>query len=211
MMHDIAHGHLSNLDKILEKYSEYTSNNKYVYTSCNIEWIIILEKTIDTICDENNFDIKNHFFAKYKGMNFRVIDIISKFNSIKLNQITDNFSKITYTTETIIQNKYINYYKIIDVAYYHDIHLSKNYTGKSKIFHNNGNMEHKGYYKNGKKTNTWIYFWPNKQIKAYGNYNNDNKIGNWIYYNCHGIETNIDCVDNNICNKIKKNIRCISV
>jgi hypothetical protein len=73
------------INKIKAINGDYLINSIYVYKSCG-EYVVILERLLDTITNENRNNIPNEQskpFAKYRGSKFLVKDIFHKFDSTK--------------------------------------------------------------------------------------------------------------------------------
>lgn len=143
----------------------YTGNNNYVFKSCQIKWIIILQKLNDTITNENRNDIYDIETASFRANKLKVICIVNKFNpKININKIINSIytkKNITYTVNEIvcvddydmdINNIYssgIHYYKSLDPAFYSELDLYKKYIGNFFSYHNNGRIEVNGFIING--------------------------------------------------------------
>jgi hypothetical protein len=96
------------INKIKAINGDYLINSIYVYKSCG-EYVVILERLLDTITNENRNNIPNEQskpFAKYRGNKFLVKDIFHKFNSTKkvssISSSNFNQNKLEYEIGKII-------------------------------------------------------------------------------------------------------------
>jgi hypothetical protein len=121
---------------------DYLINPIYVYKSC-AEYVVILERLLDTITNENRNTISNEQFkpfAKYRGNKFLVKDIFHKFDSTnKVSSISSsNFEKkleykigkiiIPDNFDTNLENicsNGIHYFLKLECAFYYSLKKSK--------------------------------------------------------------------------------------
>jgi antitoxin component YwqK of YwqJK toxin-antitoxin module len=54
--------------------------------------------------------------------------------------------------------------------------------GYCKIYHNNGNIWYKGFFKNDLRHGYWERYWSNGNLLSKGNYNNGEPDGYWEWY-----------------------------
>ena len=54
------------------------------------------------------------------------------------------------------------------------------------VYHNNGNVEIIGNYKNGKQEGEWKYYRENGKLEGIGNYKNGKREGEWKFYRENG-------------------------
>lgn len=148
-----------------------------------IWWLIILKRTPATKTNELRKDVEDETYAKFRGSEFLVVQIIDIFNSNKtINSIyNQNYIGVTYAVDRIVKpNKYdenihkvcsngIHFFKTIKGAYYYNL-KSYNHTGKYLKYHDNGltfvestfikgklNGVSTKYYENGKKHRECTY------------------------------------------------------
>jgi antitoxin component YwqK of YwqJK toxin-antitoxin module len=198
------------MNKILETYSEFIDDPKYVFAVAQKIWIVILQKTDDTITNEHREDIKNKLYASYKGNHFIVKKIFNKITG----EIKQNINGSTYN-DTIIYSLnekisteltfIITYYNVIQRAYY--LYNNLLFTGMRTYWFNNGlRMAHIDY-TCGIKNGVYIRWNINGNIYMTGEYTNGDKSGMWISYDgnkliCHDVDNNDN--DNNV-DKLENN------
>ena len=66
------------MDTLKELCKEYIVDPKYVFKSCG-NYIVVLQKLLDTITNESRSDVSNAMYANYRANKLRVILIINKF------------------------------------------------------------------------------------------------------------------------------------
>lgn len=151
--------------RIYETYWKYITNSKYVYKSCHVDWIIILEKIHGTITNENRSNVVFGKYAKYRANKLKVVLIFNKFNPIlTINNITNSLhkEKIHYVVGEIVETNFdsniskvcttgIHYFKSIESAFYLELNLKKKYTGKYIFRDSNGLILKQFMYLNGEK------------------------------------------------------------
>jgi antitoxin component YwqK of YwqJK toxin-antitoxin module len=173
---------------------DYLINPIYVYKSC-AEYVVILERLLDTITNENRNTIPNEQskpFAKYRGNKFLVKEIFHKFDSTnKVSSISSsNFKKkleykigkiiIPDNFDTNFKNvcsSVIHYFLKLECAFYYS--LKKIQNGEYLEWYENGqqyikctytddklNGEYLRWYDNGKQQTKCIY----TNGKIYGEY-----------------------------------------
>lgn len=203
------------MNKILESCCEFINDPQYVYTVAQKNWIVILQKTENTINNENRDTVKDVRHATYKGNYFNVKKIFNKITheSIdKINEIT-YYDKITYIVNKEISTELpfiIKYYKVIHRAYY--LYSIPSYTGTRIYWHNNGyfmayvdfingikngvyirwytngNTYTEGTFLNGEKHGLWTVYHNNGSIASKGQYINGRRNGEWLFYDRNGNE-----------------------
>lgn len=165
----IYFGISNNIDSyIKDKYD----NEKYVFKSCQKEWIVIMEKLKTTKTNENRkvIDSENAYFRANK---LRVIEIVNKFNpNIKRNSIVNSVipEKVEYIkNQKVVANNYendenivfkggIHYFKNYKLAYYYELDKLDYYSGKYISYDFDGVLSEIGQYKNGIKIGLWKYY-----------------------------------------------------
>ena len=93
------------MDSLIFKCSGYISDPKYVYKSCG-NYIVVLEKLIDTITNELRTNITDPKYAKYRANKLKTILIINKFDPLDvIMEIENSFyaKKVVYRTGEIIE------------------------------------------------------------------------------------------------------------
>jgi hypothetical protein len=145
---------------------DYLINSIYVYKSCG-EYVVILERLLDTITNENRNNITNKeckLFAEYRGSKFLVKDIFHKFDSTKKvsSILSSNFeNKLEYKIgkviipdnfDTVLENvcsNGIHYFLKLECAFYYSLEKIQN--GEYLSWHENGQPSKKCTYTDGKK------------------------------------------------------------
>ncbi len=156
------------IDKIKSTYETYINDPKYVYKSCQEEWIVILQKLDDTKTNEARAgtrinDIK---YAKCRANKLVVVLIFNKFDCEKTTQTITNSvynpGAIEYNVNSIvIPNIYdeyihtvctngIHYYLSIEPAFYLELPPLYDEINVYCRWDTDG-----GKYINGKKTGHW--------------------------------------------------------
>lgn len=191
--------------KFISEIKEITDNlidsekHRYVGTD---KWIVVLEKTEDTITSENSNYINenNKATALYWGDTFKVIKIINKFNS------HTNTSAITFSVgsfevkyvvgtnvkfpmycdkETNTQMGGMSFYMSVEPAYYSNINTD-DYEGYFKVWTISGSLKEEGVFINGKIFGVWKFYFPTGQLDAEQTYINNLLCGEDKEYSIEG-------------------------
>jgi antitoxin component YwqK of YwqJK toxin-antitoxin module len=157
---------------------DYLINSIYVYKSCG-EYVVILERLLNTITNENRNNIPNEQskpFAKYRGSNFLVKDIFHKFDSTNkvLSILSSNFeNKLEYKIgkviipdnfDTVLENvcsNGIHYFLKLECAFYYSLQKIQN--GEYLEWHDNGQQHIKCTYTDGKRNGEYLAWHDNGQ------------------------------------------------
>jgi antitoxin component YwqK of YwqJK toxin-antitoxin module len=164
--------------KIDQLSAQYSSKKDYVFKSCSVDWIVVLQKLPDTKTNESRSDIKDPNYAKFRADKLHVVDIVHKIT----NQITNEIANTAHKEKTIIYKKGeiievddfnkdldevcapgIHYVKSVEAAFYYEI--PDNYNGLCKSWYNNGLLYDKGIFKNGMENGLWKTWHKNGQLK----------------------------------------------
>lgn len=157
----------------------------YVYKPYEI-YIITLEKTHNTITNENIKNITNNennkLCAEYIGCNFIVRKMEHKLNKSEKNELYDVFNNITYKIDNLINNS-ITYYLNKKVAYYYDLlNYDNNYTGEIENWYKSGQIALQCNYKNGLLNGSYMSWYINGNIGVKCNYLNNVMDGDYEEY-----------------------------
>ena len=175
----------SELQKLKLYYKIYVNKPKYVFKSCQKDWIVVLEKIEDTITNENRqADIYDYDFATFRGSHFKVASIINKFTLEPVYTITNSCflkSTVTYVvgeivcadifdphSNNVISNG-IHYFLSIDQAFYYELDTKGDYNGKFVEWFANGKLRCARFYVDGIKFGQSIEIneWNKMTIIAY--------------------------------------------
>jgi len=143
----------------------YNEFKKSYYKSCG-DYIIVLKKCIDTVCNENTLYVYDNNNATYRANKMLIYNIIHKLDNSCISQIFSN--KVLYEK-----------YKVIEFSNYNDIDINgiEYYTNYNRaLFEENNvllNIKYTGYY---------VQYDTFGQKLQEGNYINGNKNGKWILY-----------------------------
>jgi antitoxin component YwqK of YwqJK toxin-antitoxin module len=171
-----------------------------VYKSCG-EYVVILERLLDTITNENRNNIPNEQckpFAKYRGSKFLVKDIFHKFDSTKkVSSISSsNFeNKLEYEIgkiiipddfDTHLENvcsNGIHYFLKLECAFYYS--LKKIQNGEYLEWHDNGQLWKKCTYTDGKLNGEYLK-WSNGQQSKKCTYTDGKLNGEYLEWYSNG-------------------------
>ena len=78
----------------------------------------------------------------------------------------------------------IHYYKTMEVAFY--LELKTDRDGEWRCWYENGQMQSKGIYKEGKEEGEWEYRYSNGQLESKGKYKEGKEEGEWEYWYSNG-------------------------
>lgn len=196
------------LDKIDKYVKTYVTDNSCVFKACydnadNSKWLIIMKKTHTTITNESRPGIIHAKYALYLAKNLFVVKIMNidnpehDRNSITINDSTgliDETYRVGHYVETSdgskksdvndknshAESESIYYFKTIAVAYYQDITIPPNYSGKWFKWHSKGQIYMKCTYTDGVKDGEWTIFFANGFKKKICRYENGIRSGEWI-------------------------------
>jgi antitoxin component YwqK of YwqJK toxin-antitoxin module len=173
-----------------------------VYKSC-AEYVVILERLLDTITNENRNNIPNEQykqFAKYRGNKFLVKDIFHKFDSTKkvLSILSSNFYKNQLKYEIgkiIIPDDFdtdlekvcsngIHYFLKLECVFYYS--LEKITNGDYLRWHDNGQLCLKCTYTNGKLNGDYLRWYDNGQLCLKCTYTNGKLNGDYLRWHDNG-------------------------
>lgn len=191
------------LERIVEHYSEYINSNKYVYKSCGIEWIVILEWVLCAKHNEARSNYPYDFnFAKFRASKFKVIKIFNKFDPEKTiprikNTVYEKKTIQYVVNKIVVAEDYcrdiriicaegIHYYRSIIPAFFCELRKCEKYVGDIVEWYSDGSKCVEGHLENLKKTNTWIWFRDNDKKNYEGSYVNDKQNGLWTFYHENG-------------------------
>ena len=154
---------LTYIYKLINYCNGLYSDPSFVFKSCQKEWIVILQKLNDAITNELRNHVANAQYAKFRGNQFLVIDIINKFDINKhIDEITNSYyrsNKINYKKGEIVKSNSfdedlnnvcsngIHYFKSIEPAFYYEVRELKNKNGIYTQWYENGQIELKCNYK----------------------------------------------------------------
>lgn len=145
------------LANILNIYSAYTQDPRYVYKKCRDDYMVILKKPLDIMTNENRKSVKNPLFAKFRADK---LDVMLIFNTIEPTKtitiaysifdcdfkydVGKQISETYDTNDEIICGQGIHYFKTIEAAFYYELSttiLENNY-GRYIKCHDNGNINY---------------------------------------------------------------------
>lgn len=188
------------MDYINYIYDCFATNPKYVYKSCQKDWIVILQKLHDTITNESR-KVDNPKYAKYRGNKFKTILIFNKFHPHKTCLSIKNSifsSEIEYVIGQIIFIKDydmnfdnicstgIHYFKTIEQSFYFEI--SKMLSGKFMLWYDDGCKLLETEIVNGNFTKKFTKWYKNGIKEAEGEYDDGKKIGKWTGLHENGVK-----------------------
>jgi antitoxin component YwqK of YwqJK toxin-antitoxin module len=190
------------MDSLIVACTKYISDPKYVYKSCG-NYIVVLEKLIDTITNELRTNIIDPKYAKYRANKLKTILIINKFDTsnviMEIQNSCHEEKKVVYITDEIIEiddydydlNKVwstgIHYFKTIEQSFFWELlKFNPTYTGKCIEWHEGGNKCEEGEYKEGIPEGKWIKWHTNGNKREEGEYKEGIKKGEWIRWYEYG-------------------------
>jgi antitoxin component YwqK of YwqJK toxin-antitoxin module len=163
------------------------------YKSCG-EYIVSLAKLNDTITNESRNDIANVSYAKFRGNKFLVTKICHKFTNESIDFIYNTCYKIKllYKVNEIVEVKFskdlneicaegIHYFKSKEAAYYYCLNTT-NYTGKFKVWHDNGQLAVECNYKNGQLYGKYMSWNCNGKNSEINNYIDGKLVGKSVFW-----------------------------
>jgi antitoxin component YwqK of YwqJK toxin-antitoxin module len=187
------------VNQIKAMNGDYLINSIYVYKSCG-EYVVILERLLDTITNENRNNIPNEQskpFAKYRCDKILVKDIFHKFDSTKKvsSILSSNFeNKLEYKIgKVIIPDNFdinlekvcsngIHYFLKLECAFYYSLHKIQN--GEYLSWHENGQQQIKCTYTDGKKDGEYLLWYKNGHQYKKCTYTDDELNGEYLeWYN----------------------------
>jgi antitoxin component YwqK of YwqJK toxin-antitoxin module len=195
-------GKLNYVDKLFGACKLYLGDDKYVYKSCG-NYIVVLEKLIDSKTNECRFNIADYKYAKYRANKLKTILIINKFDpSDAIMEIQNSCykeKKVVYRTGEVIEigdydydlnavcTRGIHYFKTIEQSFFWELlRFHPTYAGTWIEWYDNGTKCSEGEYKEGKQKGKWIYWHTNSTKCSEGEYKGGNKEGKWIYWHANG-------------------------
>lgn len=169
------------LISLKERCKQYLDKPDIVFKSCVYQkhsFIIVLQRIVGTMTNENRDDVLKPNSAKFRGNMFLVLDIIDKFKHNSINLIFTVYdnkqffyvkgrvsSVAKYTEDDFVGTscnkicwKGIHFFKSIERAFYHDLANVEN--GDYWNFYDNGFPMAKYVYQNNKiveKVKMWNY------------------------------------------------------
>jgi antitoxin component YwqK of YwqJK toxin-antitoxin module len=189
------------LDNLIFRCDEYISDTKYVYKSCG-NYIVVLEKLIDSRTNECRSNIADPKYAKYRANKLKTMLIINKFDpSDVIMEIENSYykEKVVYRTNEIIEiadynmdlkkvcTIGIHYFKTIEQSFFWKLlELNPTYTGKKIGWHENGTKSLEGEYKDGKEEGTWIFWHKNGTKYSEREYKEGKEEGKMIIWRKNG-------------------------
>jgi antitoxin component YwqK of YwqJK toxin-antitoxin module len=186
---------------------DYLINPIYVYKSC-AEYVVILERLLDTITNENRNNIPNEQckqFAKYRGNKFFVKDIFHIFDSTKKvsSILSSNFeNKLEYKIgKVIISDDFdrnleeacsngIHYFLKLECAFYYSLEKIQN--GEYLEWHENGQQYKKCTYTDGKLNGEYLSWFSNGQQYTKCTYTDGIKNGDYLTWYDNG-QQSVNC------------------
>lgn len=193
-----AHKSFEEIQEICKKYQ---NNEKYVYKACNSypllqrDWIVIMEKCIETATNEDRKDVVDEKYAKFRADKLKVIEIINKNNAIKYKCVShksDYDEQLPYEVGQIVRcdsfdlnidivcGGGIHYFKTLIAAYYYCHNPPKKGASKCMEWYDNGRQKSVINYYDGILDGVWKYCGKNGKHSLEGRYENGNKHGRWI-------------------------------
>jgi len=143
-----------------------TDKERYVFKSCEYEWVTILERTILTRTNEYRDRVVNKDTAIFRGNQFRVVAIINKFDpKITTDRIMNSmyaFRRLEYIVGEIVEAKDyddninkiysggIYFYTTLEPAFSLELHQCDVMTGIISYYYDNGTMMSEYTFSNGK-------------------------------------------------------------
>lgn len=149
--------------------------DNYVYKKASNNYIVKLKKLPDTITNESRYGVVNQQFAEFRGNMFYV----EKIYKTSLKTSLETSFETSLKTKLKIQSLYdklfiyevgkivkvddfdlnlenlkstgIHYFKTEEAAFYYDFYPTYRYTGKYKIYYDNGQLMQIYNLKNGAK------------------------------------------------------------
>jgi antitoxin component YwqK of YwqJK toxin-antitoxin module len=184
------------INQIKATNEDYLINPIYVYKSC-AEYVVILERLLDTITNENRNNISNEQckqFGKYRGNKFLVKDIFHKFDPankvLLISNSNFNKSKLEYeigkvifpdnfdtNLENVCSNG-IHYFLNLECAFYYSLQKIQNgeYLGR----YENGQLWKKCTYTDGKLNGEYLEWYKNGQLWKKCTYTDDKLNGEYL-------------------------------
>lgn len=159
------------LDALKKYCKSYINNQKIVFKSCGLEWIVVLEKLPDTLTNEKRTRVYDHNHSTFRGNKFKVVNIINKFNFQQIKTIQNTYFTANTSTYKIgeitfadmydpnienISSNGIHYFLTIDTAYYFELDEHLTYTGEYMNWYPDGHLRCARRYLNGKKQGNGI-------------------------------------------------------
>jgi antitoxin component YwqK of YwqJK toxin-antitoxin module len=189
------------MDEIKNTYPQYFDNNpNIVFKSCENDWIVVLNKTINTVTNESRNNVSDEFCAKFRGNDLFVSKIFNKLcPSVTINEIRNtSYTKKTtsYIVNTIIhidnydndinviQGSGIHYFKSISPAFYYEF---KHKHCELITYHTNGLVNSIISYLNYQIHGTMYMYHKNGNISEITNMYFGLKHGPHIYYHKNGL------------------------
>jgi len=187
---------------LLRSFSEYIHDACYVYKRCSNNVIIVLQKTNETITNEEKLsDIADPRYAKFRGNKFRIVTMIDLSNFDTPKQAKSIYDpNYVYTsgqtaevhnfdqTSNVCCAPGIHYYKDLQGTYYDDF-LPKNHSGEWVSYHDNGQLCGYCVCLNGKKNGFAVELHDNGKINFECNYANDKLDGRFLeWYRSENLE-----------------------
>ena len=178
----------SNMTHILPNNLKIKSSRDIVFKSCSRNWIVVLQKLDDTICNEHRTNVVNPLFAKYRANKLKVLDIFNKFTHKTTDTVTNSIHTATTIEYSVGKNvcadKYdlnennicttgIHYFKHPEVAYYTELNVDEEFCelcvkDEHKTWYDNG-ATHSVYKYIGRKLFSHNCWWSNgnKYLESY--------------------------------------------
>lgn len=167
------------------------------------EWIVVVEETKDTYISEPillpSEEMFDYNLSKYGGMEFTVIQIINKFNfEFNLDTLECSYTTTPFRIGKIVRTKFekriedtkpmwgITFFKSFEPAYYDNLDLLDNYTGKMKAWHRNGKLWYECNYVNGTRHGTFREYYKSGELAEVVNYELGNLKGSIMTYDKAG-------------------------
>jgi antitoxin component YwqK of YwqJK toxin-antitoxin module len=202
-------GSRENIAKLDQLKQLYPSSDGYVFKSCSIEWIVILQKLEDTKNNELRDDVKDSMHAKFRANKLLVIDIVNKFNNQTIDKTTNSFYAkkiIAYKKGEIIEvlnfdedlNEVrapgIHYFKSPTAAFYYELGNKRN--GLYKEWYETGQLYEEYTRIDGKRNGLYKVWYENGQLKEECSFKNGLVDSLWkVWYENGQLEIERTCKD----------------
>jgi antitoxin component YwqK of YwqJK toxin-antitoxin module len=189
-----------NLVALIEHIQKQYPEGQLLYKSCTTaddSWIVLLRPVEDSITNQSRLPAgdPDRKYAKFRGSEFEVIDIINKFDLTKtINSIQNSTyeNKTEYIKGTIVRpdsfdpdldkvcSNGIHFFEDIMCAFYYELDSLPDYTGHWAHWNDNGQREHDCHYSNGALHGLWIHWHDNGEKFKEGHFSEGYATGRWI-------------------------------
>jgi hypothetical protein len=183
----------------LEPYEE----EGMVFKSCQREWIVVMERTENTKTNEARKGLIDSDYAKYRGSEFKVLNIINKYDvTKKVEEINSShrYNPITYRIGEIVKSNFydeniqevcstgIHFFLTFERAYMYEndserIHI---FDGAYKLWEDDGRLIGLRFYKDRKLHGQYRVWNADGTLQITGTYNNGKLDGAYTEYYASG-------------------------